>query len=134
MSAAPSALSFLRKAEQALAAARLLLEAQDADGACNRAYYAMFDAAHAALFALGIEGLTSPIKTHNGLTAKFGQHVITTGQLAPQHGSDLNKVQTLRQLADYNRDSVAHEDAAWAVERAEAFLAAIRSLIARLKP
>ena len=71
MSAAPSALSFLRKAEQALVAARLLLNAQDTDGACNRAYYAMFDAAHAALFALGIEGLTSPIKTHNGLRARL---------------------------------------------------------------
>jgi uncharacterized protein (UPF0332 family) len=129
MSAAPSALSFLRKAEQALVAARLLLNAQSTDGACNRAYYAMFDAAHAALFALGIEGLTSPIKTHNGLTAKFGQHVIATGQLAARYGSDLNKVQTLRQLGDYSGDPVAYEDAAWAVERAEAFVTAINVFI-----
>ena len=122
-----SALSFFRKAEQALSAARLLLKAQNADGACNRAYYAMFDAAHAALFALGVEGLTSPIKTHNGLVAKFGQHVIATGQLAAQHGNDLNKVQNLRQLADYSGDPVALEDTAWAVERAEAFVVAVRA-------
>jgi uncharacterized protein (UPF0332 family) len=89
----------------------------------------MFDAAHAALFALGVEGLTSPIKTHNGLTAKFGQHFIATGLIVVQHGHDLNKVQTLRQLADYSGDPVAHEDAAWAVERAGAFVAAIRSAI-----
>ncbi len=126
MSAAPSALSYLRKAEGALSAARLLLKANNPDGACNRAYYAMFDAAHAALFALGIEGLTAPIKTHNGLIAKFGQHVIATGQLAAGLGSDLNKVQTLRQLADYSGDPVAHEDAAWAVAQAEAFVSEIK--------
>nr|WP_281799719.1 HEPN domain-containing protein [Methylocystis echinoides] len=45
----------MKKAKRALSAARLLLTAGDGDGACNRAYYAMFDAAHAALFALAIE-------------------------------------------------------------------------------
>jgi hypothetical protein len=47
----------MRKAESALEAARLLVKAQNADSACNRAYYAMFDAAHAALFALGARAL-----------------------------------------------------------------------------
>jgi len=37
------------KAGQALASARILLTAGDSDGATNRAYYAMFDAAIAAL-------------------------------------------------------------------------------------
>ena len=69
------------KAEKALSAARLLAKAKDADGACNRAYYAMFDAAHAALFALGVEGLTRQIKTHHGLVARFGQEVIAAGRL-----------------------------------------------------
>lgn len=32
------------KANQAAASARLLLNAGDTSGACNRAYYAMFDA------------------------------------------------------------------------------------------
>jgi hypothetical protein len=56
----------------------------------------MFDTAHAALFALRVEDVALPIKTHNGLVAKFGQHVVATGQLAAEHGSDLNKVHTLR--------------------------------------
>jgi len=38
----PSA--YLQQAQRALAGARLQLEAGDAEGACNRAYYAMFDA------------------------------------------------------------------------------------------
>ena len=39
----------MRKAAQAVVSAHQLLASGDADGACNRAYYAMFDAAHAAL-------------------------------------------------------------------------------------
>ncbi len=35
----------LDKASKAVASAKLLLNAGDTDGACNRAYYAMFDAA-----------------------------------------------------------------------------------------
>ncbi|WP_295439099.1 HEPN domain-containing protein [uncultured Thiodictyon sp.] len=40
---------YLAKARRALASARLLLADGDLDGACNRAYYAMFDAAQAAV-------------------------------------------------------------------------------------
>lgn len=39
----------IAKANRALASAKLLLDSGDVDGACNRAYYAMFDAARAAL-------------------------------------------------------------------------------------
>jgi len=123
--ATPSA--YLRKAERALATARLLLQASDADGACNRAYYAMFDAAHAALFALGVEGGGAPIKTHNGLIAKFGQHLVLGNYLAAEHGEDFNAVQRLRQVADYSGDPVSMKDAVWAVERAQTFVAAIRT-------
>lgn len=129
-----SAQSYLRKSEAALSAARLLLHAKDGDGACNRAYYAMFDAAHAALFALGVEGMAAPIKTHNGLLAKFGQEVILKGHLASTFGEELNAVQRFRQVADYSGDLVADDKAAWAVERAEAFVAAIRNLIVEQRP
>jgi uncharacterized protein (UPF0332 family) len=43
----------MNKTEKALASARLLLTAGDRDGATNRAYYAMFDAATAALLWSG---------------------------------------------------------------------------------
>lgn len=46
----------MAKAERAAASAKLLLEVGDADGACNRAYYAMYDAARAALLAAGAPG------------------------------------------------------------------------------
>jgi hypothetical protein len=41
------------KATKASASAKLLLDSGDVDGACNRAYYAMFDAARAALIWSG---------------------------------------------------------------------------------
>lgn len=50
----PTAL--MEKADQACSSARALLNLGDADGACNRAYYAMFDAARAALLASGVPG------------------------------------------------------------------------------
>jgi uncharacterized protein (UPF0332 family) len=40
-----SARELMNKAERAVVSAKLLREAQDTDGACNRAYYAMFNAA-----------------------------------------------------------------------------------------
>ncbi|MDW5419090.1 HEPN domain-containing protein [Iodobacter sp. CM08] len=42
----------IAKAERAIQSAKLLHEAGDVDGACNRAYYAMFDAAKAVLLAV----------------------------------------------------------------------------------
>lgn len=46
---------FMVKAARAASSARVLLNAGDAEGACNRAYYAMFDAAHAALLYSGAQ-------------------------------------------------------------------------------
>jgi uncharacterized protein (UPF0332 family) len=118
--------SYIAKAETALSEARILIRASAVNGPCNRAYYAMFYAAHAALFALGIEGLTRPIKTHRGLVARFGQDIILPGHLPRDFGNDLSKVEEIRLLADYSDDTIKMERAVWAVERAEAFVAAVK--------
>ena len=55
----------MAKAVQASASAKVLLDTGDADGASNRAYYAMFDAARAALLASGID----VGKTHKGVSS-----------------------------------------------------------------
>ncbi len=121
---------YISKAETALSGARLLLSAGDTDGACNRAYYAMFDAAHAALRAAGMELSDSPVKTHNGLTAMFGQHLVRTRMLDAEHGGNLNRVQSLRLLADDSGDSVSVGDAVWSVEQAGAFVQAVKKKFA----
>jgi len=61
------------KASRALASAALLLDAGDVDGACNRAYYAMFDAARAALIWSGAPVDPTVAKTHSGLISAFSR-------------------------------------------------------------
>ncbi len=82
--------NYLLKATRALASAKLLLDAGDCDGACNRAYYAMFDAAHAALLIANPSTNPATTKTHRGLIAAFGEHLVKTGMLAllPQLNHD----------------------------------------------
>ena len=125
---------YMEKAERALAGARLPLAAQDTEGASNRAYYAMFDAAHAALLAACIPVAEGSIKTHAGLITMFGKHLVQAGPVDAEFGRSFNKVQRLRQLADYTGDNVALADAAWAVEQAGAFVQAMRDKFMPLLP
>lgn len=59
------------QAARALDGARLLLRDGKTEGACSRAYYAMHDAAHAALLATGHETPDAIIKTHHSLLAEL---------------------------------------------------------------
>jgi len=117
-----NASELMAKAVQAVASARLLLESGDADGACNRAYYGMFDAARSALLASGASAEPEVIRTHNGLISAFSQHLVKTGRVSIESGRALNKVEELRLAADYKGDRVQIDDAAWAVSQAEAFV------------
>ncbi len=118
--------SYMKKAERALISARLLLENDDMEGACNRAYYAMFDAAHAALGQHGQEDNPAHTRTHAGLIAVFGQRLVKPGLLGAELGRSLNQVEQLRLLADYTGDLIDPEKACWVVEQAERFVAAVR--------
>ncbi|MEI7792899.1 MAG: HEPN domain-containing protein [Candidatus Berkelbacteria bacterium] len=113
------------KAQTAATSARILLNAGDVDGACNRAYYAMFDAARAALLASGVDESTVNTKTHSGLISKFSLELVKSGQVSVELGKSLNKVEDLRLMADYKGDAVLKEDATWAVNQAEIFVEAL---------
>ncbi|MBU3626320.1 HEPN domain-containing protein [Polynucleobacter sp. JS-Safj-400b-B2] len=115
------------KAQTAAASARILLNAGDVDGACNRAYYAMFDAARAALLASGIDESTVNTKTHSGLISKFSLELVKSDQVSLELGKSLNKVEDLRLMADYKGDAVSEEDAAWAVNQADIFVETLRT-------
>lgn len=121
--------SLIAKAERACGSAALLLERGDIDGACNRAYYAMFDAARAALLAAGKD--QASIRTHSGLIAAFGLDLIKTGKLERHLGHTLNRAHEIRLIADYTGDVVGHDLAAWAVERSLTFVAAMRTFTER---
>lgn len=117
----------MAKAGQAASSARLLLDAGDVDGACNRAYYAMFDAARAALMVS--ESPVSPdiSKTHAGLIAAFGLHLVKKGLVPHELGRLFNRAEEIRLVADYRGDAVEYEDAQEMVEQAEHFVEAIRA-------
>lgn len=121
----------MQKAERALQSARLLHSDGDPDGACNRAYYAMFDAAHAALLASGANADPGETKTHRGLIAAFGRHLVNTGWIPAEFGKALNQVERIRLLADYTGEDIDDEAAEWALERAALFIAAIRERLPR---
>lgn len=118
----------MAKANRALASAKLLLDSGDVDGACNRACYAMFDAARAALLTTNAPVPAEVARTHSGLIAAFSLHLVKPGKVAIEHGRSLNKVEDLRLIADYRGDPVTLENAAWALEQANNFLAAVQAL------
>lgn len=119
----------LVKAAQALASAKALLALGDADGAANRAYYAMFDAARAALLASGRIVATESIRTHSGLITAFSLHLVKTGKIPVELGRSINKAEDIRLAADYKDTPVEHEAAAWAVDEAEHFVRFIKEAL-----
>ncbi len=120
------AADLLGKAVRALTSARLLLDSGDVDGACNRAYYAMFDAARSALLATGAPTAPELAKTHSGLIAAFSLYLVKTGRVPVEFGKALNRVADIRLVADYTGDQVDVETACWAVGEAERFVAELR--------
>ncbi len=117
------------KAERAIASAHILFTSGDWDGASNRAYYAMFDAARAALMALAPTAEAETIRTHNGLITAFSLHLVKTNKVPIEQGRNLNRVEEIRLIADYKGDAVEQEQAQWAIQQAEAFLSIIQNLI-----
>jgi uncharacterized protein (UPF0332 family) len=114
--------ALIAKADRALRSARLLLEIDDTDGAGDRAYYAMFDATRAAFLHAGID---LP-KTHSGTATVFSQRIVKP-ELVPGHlGRDLNRVEEVRNLADYTAERLSAETARDAIFKAETFVREIK--------
>jgi uncharacterized protein (UPF0332 family) len=123
-----SAVSLLGKATQALTSARVLLDLGDVDGACNRAYYAMFDAAQAALLMSGVPEPDALGKTHRGLINTFSAYLVKDGPVSKELGRQLKRAEQMRLVADDNGESVMQTDAARLVLSAELFVNAMQSL------
>ena len=122
----PAAL--MGKAEMACASARILLDLGDVDGACNRAYYAMFDAARAALLSSDAPARAGVGKTRSGLVNAFSHHLIKNGPVSKELGRLLKHAETFRYVADYETASVELVDAKQMVELAAVFVATLRSM------
>ena len=83
----------------------------------------MFDAARAALLASGAE----VGKTHKGVLNTFSDRLVKNGPLDKEVGRLLKHAETFRYVADYEGDPVEMQDAQEMVNKAEIFVAAMRT-------
>jgi uncharacterized protein (UPF0332 family) len=116
----------IARARRSAASAKLLFDAGDLSGACNRAYYAMFDAARAALLAACKEPAKSEaIKTHSGLIAAFSLHLVKAGRIPTPFGKSLRQADQIRLIADYSDQDPDRETALSSIEQANRFVEAV---------
>lgn len=116
----------LVKAVRALTSARLLAQDGDLDGACNRSYYAMFDAARSALMQQDAKLDPQFAKTHSGLMALFNERLVKPGHVSRDIGRLLKRAEEIRVLADYTLSELTLEEVTDLIDSAEEFVLAMR--------
>lgn len=119
---------FMARARRNLESARLLLSSEDSDSACNRAYYAMREAARAALCVIDQEEAAFS-KTHSGLKSQFNLHLIKPGLLPKDLNAMISFASERRIVADYDGVFLAVEDVRQVIGDAELFLAAVDEFV-----
>ena len=94
--------------------------------AVDRAYYAMFHAAHAALAFAGV----SEPRTHRGLRTVLGKQLILTGTIERQYGRNLAYAQQVREQMTYDVSaSPSQEETEGLLEMARAFVDRVQSFV-----
>ncbi|HLT47874.1 MAG TPA: HEPN domain-containing protein [Rubricoccaceae bacterium] len=120
----PRQIALIEKADRALEAARANLDRGDGETAVNRAYYATYYAATAALLGEG----ESP-KTHSGTHRRSAHLFIATGRVPQEVGRTLEDAFRIRQRSDYEALGVTDlRAAADLLADAERFVAAVRAV------
>jgi uncharacterized protein len=110
------------KAIEAAEDARMLFDAGRYNSACNRAYYAMFNAARALL--IDKAGLAADaVKRHATVLRLFSQHFVERGPFDTEIGRLLRRASDARLVADYDVTAVRREEATTVIEAMEQFMA-----------
>lgn len=112
----------LTRAQEDLATARDNLTGGHLRGAANRAYYAVFHVASAALLWLDIERAR-----HSGVQSAFGEFLVKPRHVEPEFGRIYTRARQAREEQDYDLDAapLTPEDAEQIVSEAERFVARI---------
>jgi uncharacterized protein (UPF0332 family) len=118
---------FWAKAVATSEAARLLYEHGYRDGAANRAYYAMFQAARVAL--VGLDSALAESKRHQTMIRRFSKHCVRERGVDPDLGRAFNRAFELHMIADYEPKGVEIEDARNSVDAAETFLRTVEDFM-----
>lgn len=94
--------AMLAKARRYLKSAETLRQQHDYDSAISRLYYAMFYAAEALLFSVGLT-----FSSHRGVISAFAQQFVKTKKLPPETNQWLREGFDKRQVSDYEFLSIA---------------------------
>jgi uncharacterized protein (UPF0332 family) len=110
----------LVRAQESLAAARLMVREHLPNIAASRAYYTMFYIAEALLLERG-----QVYSSHSAVIAAFGKEFARTKELPPKFHRYLIASQDTRQIGDYGVErNVSDEDAMQVISWAEEFFKA----------
>jgi uncharacterized protein (UPF0332 family) len=88
---------YIENAREMLEVARLNLNNDYYGSACNRAYYAIFYAASALLYAKG-----KTFGKHSAVLAAFRQHFIKTGEFDMRWSRKYERIMSHRHSSDYD--------------------------------
>ena len=116
----------LAKAHRAEKSAIALLQMGDAEAAINRAYYAMYDAARAALQS--IDPVLAAAKKHSTVIGRFSKYFVQERNFPKELGRSLSRAFDSRLVADYSDAPVAFETAAEVVEAMQRFIRAVEAI------
>ena len=117
----------LLKSARAILAAKRLLDANDAEFACGRAYYAMFYIAAALLDSDGLK-----YRKHSGVHSALGEHFAKTGRLDAKYHRWLIAAFNKRIAGDYDVESyLTTEEVDELIQQAEEFLKEAETMLGR---
>jgi uncharacterized protein len=124
----------LDRSHVALSSAKALLDLGDFVGAANRAYYAVFYAARAAVEATSSIDPVEEIKTHHGLRRVFELYVVKPGRIDKSVASRFNDIEATRIVADYRAAPLPRAEVEAAIQDAEIFVQACEKLFRKPSP
>lgn len=87
----------LKRSEETLNAADMMINAEEFHSAVNRLYYACYYALSALLIKYKIDA-----GTHHGLKSRFGEHFIMTGRIEKKHSIFYSQLFNSRNEGDYD--------------------------------
>lgn len=119
----PRSEEFLQAARRHLAGARMLLDGGIPENAAGEAYFAMVNAARAAL-----SERDKYSKTHSGLWFEFRQEFISTGEIGAELARAAELARDLREASDYRAGGASEEQAQRALAAADELLAEVERL------
>ncbi len=126
MALVPEADAFLERAAESLAGAEAAFAAGRVNNAANRAYFACFQAAVAALIANRIAPRRPESWSHDDVQAQFaGQLIRRSKRYSAELAPVLSELQGLRKIADYRAAGVTVSRARTALRLARLFVGTI---------